>query len=601
MSKNIDGKFIEGFKNIINFSLEKTKENIEEESKKRKTPKSRKISFNEYTSLFKDNYKKILTDLIDKADIEKIQSSEAINLSLFVFTDNYETLKQNKSKRRIRGIVIEDLYNTISLSEIFNPNLWKINNCFSIQVNKNNRCPIEWNKREKGECDSLLITNLFKNEPFIGHKIDDTEYLKDVYRTRILWFNEVIVKMPDNLPKFKINIFVTEKKIKTFTDDKKSTLLANKIIKRRLQQIKLAETRQDINNISTCYYENQGKIRYGNRYEENGKNRTAYNETRIEYKCRCEKNSKKCSQIKDYYKNNFCNNGKQYSKVKEWKDSRFNFTIYGSEIDQKPRKLQCEEKVDLMIFGDIVPIYPLKIDENEVIKSLKCQKDGDNKGKKILNAIFNPLLNVKNILKRRFSFTLLISVGKFIYDNKDIIINIVSVIKPIISWFTTEKKERDKNIKMIISSPKSIFIMNEMLQSKGKGNKYITISKYTNLIYDIYKKTKKERKKLSIVISSKNLPNIKKNIKTALSKNKVIIYFNSEDFININNLVKVIYKSVEIIFKIKIPNTIKQNIAKKKNKAMLIAYPIVWNSEKPKKITQGKLDPLIFSGSLATS
>lgn len=580
----------EGFRKLLEYSLEKTKTNIEEEQKNYekkigKIEKSRKISINKYIEVFKNNYNIIIEDFFQK-NSKLIKNKKKIVITMFVFSDKYEQLKikQAIGRRNRGGITLGDVEGSLHLVSINNPESWGLNNCFYFQLSEEKTVGIESKKKEKGLQHNLLCTNKMKNEYFIGFG-GDKEYLSDPYISRILWYNEI--KIPEK--NFQINIYVTEKKIMGLKYEDYLISVRRKNVLWRLQKQKIKQIANEINKFSSCY-SNYGtdKRKYITEnnwvYELDSKGKNIRKErvykSRIERKCECHgntENREKCNQkVKEIYFNNFCKKGKKYDYSDKFLTTRD--SLYDSPQLKNKRRVSCEEKSDVVLFYE--RDYPLKITEEEINNAITCKKT-QSKSNKILTSLVKPLSNTRNFLIRIKSISLIVNIGLFLYKNKDKIINIVTVAKPLISWWLIDDEDRKKEIEKRIANTKAYFRMNEMVSNVVKNTdktaKYITNAMYAKLIHEIYKKTLEKKKELHIIISSKNLVKVNEMINNALINNKVIIYFSLEDF-----------KSIDVILKI-IRLYIKQNI-----KAVVGDISFLEKNKKVKNLTNVPL-PLILS------
>ena len=553
-----DGNIKEGFKKILFYSLDQTKKNIITEQNKYekkfgKITLSRKITIEGYTELFKENYNDIINDFFEK-NSKLIKNKNKIVLSMFVFSDKYGKIKSIGKIRASGGIYPSDVLGSLHLVSISKPKNWILNNCFYFQIGDGQTVEIITKKKEKGLQHNLLTTNKIKNEYFIGSDNPVKDYLSNEFISRILWYNEI--KIPDI--NFQINVYVTEKKIQGLKYNKNMLSLRKNNVFDRLTKQKRGRIINEINKHSNCYlnYGNKGRNnpkkyidKYNNIFEVDNDNKVTskgriYDQTRTEKKCEChvnEENTEKCKiKVKKIYSDNFCKEKKKYY----YKDSFLelgNHQIIEPDWTVNKRHLSCEEKSDFVLFHN--NDYPLKITEEEINNSITCKKV-QSKTKKLSTILVKPLSNTRNFLIRIKSVSLIVKIGLFLYQNKDKIKNIVTVVKPLVSWWLIDNKDREAEIEKRIVNTKALFRLNEMVDDNkkisSKVSNIITNAMYVDLIHEIYKKALEKKKEMHIIISSKNLVKVNEMVNNALLNNKVIIYFCLEDFKNIEVLLKMI-------------------------------------------------------------
>ena len=575
----------ESFKYIILHSLKATKNNILKEEKKAIST-NRKISINSYIEYFERYNVEILSKFFEKNKDFKVVNGKII-LSVFVFSDQYSKLKEGKSKRRTVGIQYSDLFDTLNLSYITPLEEWKINNCY--YFGKDKKYEISWKKKETGLSNCLLSTKNYINEPFIGSVNEDIPYLKNEFLTRILWYNEIKVDTQKNsnekLPNFQINVYVTEKKIFGYDFSEDGIKLAKNNIYYRLYEQKKSEIINEINKISDCYLNSDFTVDKSNTiYKKNiYKNREKegtipLDQTRIEYKCKCEKNPKSCSKNMTKYYKKIC-------KSENILSERFKKVLWQKVKNKEwdSRDLSCEEKVDYFLHDRIGDVwYKLKVSEEEIQNSFTCIKKEENKKKivgKIVNFLIKPVYNTRNMMiSRKFGISVaLLQIGTFLWKNRKKIVEIISIVKPVVSWFLLEGEERSAKIATIISSPKALFVMNEMIdQSKTKSIEVITISKYATLLYQIYKRVK--GRQMFLILSSEKLSKVKDSINKAINEKKVIIYFNIEDFKNVDTVLNIMKKFINNLVEKDVYNLGAKKLLDKTTKTALnTVFPVIWN------------------------
>ena len=193
------------------------------------------------------------------------------------------------------------------------------------------------------------------------------------------------------------------------------------------------------------------------------------------------------------------------------------------------------------------------------------------------------------MISRKFGISVaLLQIGTFLWKNRKKIVEIISIVKPVVSWFLLEGEERSAKIATIISSPKALFVMNEMIdQSKTKSIEVITISKYATLLYQIYKRVK--GRQMFLILSSEKLSKVKDSINKAINEKKVIIYFNIEDFKNVDTVLNIMKKFINNLVEKDVYNLGAKKLLDKTTKTALnTVFPVIWNINEPKKITFGK-------------